>query len=148
MRQTPRHLAPPHASPPAGRRPRVLAARPGALGAVPRPAESPSSEIDLDDADAAGADERASAASRLAVAAMAARRSVVIGGGFVGLSSAMHLQRIGRQVTLVDSARAGSAAAAPGVGAAAPGVGAWAVARAAHGAAAGGAVGAWASGAP
>jgi glycine/D-amino acid oxidase-like deaminating enzyme len=43
---------------------------------------------------------------------LASRKSVVIGGGFVGLSSAIHLQRIGREVTLVDRAAAGSAAAA------------------------------------
>ena len=41
-----------------------------------------------------------------------ARRSVVVGGGFVGLASALHLQRIGRRVTLVDRAPVGSAAAA------------------------------------
>jgi glycine/D-amino acid oxidase-like deaminating enzyme len=41
-----------------------------------------------------------------------ARKTVVIGGGFVGLSSALHLQRIGRQVTLVDSGKVGSAVAA------------------------------------
>ena len=33
----------------------------------------------------------------------AARHSVVIGGGFVGLSTALHLQAIGRRVTLVES---------------------------------------------
>ena len=43
---------------------------------------------------------------------MRARKSVVVGGGFVGLSSALHLQKIGRSVTLVDRANAGSAAAA------------------------------------
>lgn len=41
-----------------------------------------------------------------------ARRSVVVGGGFVGLASALHLQRVGRQVILVDATKVGSAAAA------------------------------------
>eukprot|EP00548_Thalassiothrix_antarctica_P001153 CAMPEP_0194136824 /NCGR_PEP_ID=MMETSP0152-20130528/6800_1 /TAXON_ID=1049557 /ORGANISM="Thalassiothrix antarctica, Strain L6-D1" /LENGTH=861 /DNA_ID=CAMNT_0038833627 /DNA_START=155 /DNA_END=2740 /DNA_ORIENTATION=+ len=31
------------------------------------------------------------------------RHSIIVGGGFVGLSSALHLQRIGRRVTLIDS---------------------------------------------
>lgn len=45
--------------------------------------------------------------------AAASKRSVVVGGGFVGLASALHLQRIGRKVTLVDrSPTFGSAAAA------------------------------------
>lgn len=43
---------------------------------------------------------------------MQARKSVVVGGGFVGLASALHLQRLGRQVTLVDPTKPGSAAAA------------------------------------
>ena len=43
---------------------------------------------------------------------MQARKSVVIGGGFVGLASALHLQRLGRQVTLVEAASLGSSAAA------------------------------------
>ena len=43
---------------------------------------------------------------------MQARKSVVLGGGFVGLASALHLQRLGRQVTLVDPMKPGSAAAA------------------------------------
>jgi D-amino-acid dehydrogenase len=42
----------------------------------------------------------------------AARKSVIVGGGFVGLASALHLQSIGRQVTLVDPAKPGSAASA------------------------------------
>ena len=40
------------------------------------------------------------------------KKSVVIGGGFVGLASALHLQRIGRQVTLVERGPIGGAAAA------------------------------------
>ena len=40
------------------------------------------------------------------------RTSVVIGGGFVGLASALHLQRAGRRVMLVDRAAIGGAAAA------------------------------------
>ena len=40
------------------------------------------------------------------------KKSLVIGGGFVGLSSALHLQRIGRQVTLVERTSISSAAAA------------------------------------
>ena len=43
---------------------------------------------------------------------MAARKSVVVGGGFVGLASALHLQRIGRKVTLVERSAVSSAAAA------------------------------------
>ena len=43
---------------------------------------------------------------------MKARKSVVVGGGFVGLASALHLQRLGRRVTLVDPTKPGSAAAA------------------------------------
>ena len=43
---------------------------------------------------------------------MQARKSVVVGGGFVGLASALHLQRLGRRVTLVDPTKPGSAAAA------------------------------------
>ena len=39
-------------------------------------------------------------------------RSVVVGGGFVGLASALHLQRIGRAVTLVERSPIGGAAAA------------------------------------
>ena len=40
------------------------------------------------------------------------RCTVVIGGGFVGLASALHLQRIGRRVILVDRAAIGRASAA------------------------------------
>ena len=40
------------------------------------------------------------------------RKSVVVGGGFVGLASALHLQRIGRQVLLVERDRVSSPAAA------------------------------------
>ena len=45
-----------------------------------------------------------------------ARHSIVIGGGFVGLSAALHLQRIGRKVTLVEKAPeiAGAASASYG----------------------------------
>lgn len=43
---------------------------------------------------------------------MSVRKSVVVGGGFVGLASALHLQRVGRQVTLIDRSPVGSAAAA------------------------------------
>ena len=41
-----------------------------------------------------------------------ARRSIVIGGGFVGLASALHLQRIGRHVILIERTEVASAAAA------------------------------------
>lgn len=40
------------------------------------------------------------------------RHCVVVGGGFVGLASALHLQRLGRRVTLVDRTHISSAAAA------------------------------------
>ena len=43
---------------------------------------------------------------------MQAKKSVVVGGGFVGLASALHLQRIGRQVTLLDRSPIGGTAAA------------------------------------
>ena len=42
----------------------------------------------------------------------AAKSSVVIGGGFVGLSCALHLQRVGRRVTLLDRFGAGAATSA------------------------------------
>ena len=41
-----------------------------------------------------------------------ARRSVVVGGGFVGVATALHLQRVGRAVTLVESTCVSGAAAA------------------------------------
>ena len=40
------------------------------------------------------------------------KSSVVVGGGFVGLSCALHLQRIGRRVTLLDRFGVGHASAA------------------------------------
>ena len=42
----------------------------------------------------------------------AAKSAVVIGGGFVGLSCALHLQRIGRRVVLVDRGSVGGAQSA------------------------------------
>mmetsp|Transcript_22715 Transcript_22715/g.70236 ORF Transcript_22715/g.70236 Transcript_22715/m.70236 type:complete len:454 (+) Transcript_22715:204-1565(+) len=42
----------------------------------------------------------------------AAKSSIVVGGGFVGVSCALHLQRIGRRVTLLDRFDVGAAAAA------------------------------------
>ena len=51
--------------------------------------------------------------SRSAVTSPMSRKSIVVGGGFVGLASALHLQRVGRQVTIIEASKnIGGAAAA------------------------------------